>query len=145
MAAVLHKWTSQFWADLGERVVATFLGALLTALTVTQTTPIDWTDYTAVWTILGVPTVFALIKGLLANLTSPESGASLLPSPPGPEIDEAGATDVLYALGIALIVLTVVLLVTTLLKVFVVSWLVLIVLAVVGFFLLFWRGGGVHL
>ena len=69
-----------------------------------------------------------------------------MPPPAGPEVvDERGATDILYALGIALVVLAVILLVTTLLKVFVVSWVVLIVLAVLGFFLLFWRGSGVRL
>lgn len=63
----------------------------------------------------------------------------------GPVRGEAGAVDILYAAGAALVLLAIVLLVTTLLKAFVVSWLVIIVLAVVGLFLLFWRGGGVRL
>lgn len=80
------KWTRAFWVDLGERVVATFLGALLTTLLLVNSTPVDWADGQAVWTVLGVPTLVALIKGLLANLADPESGASLVPAPPGPVV-----------------------------------------------------------
>lgn len=80
----MSKWSKTFWVDLTERVGATFLGALLTVLTVTGSTPIDWNDAQVVWTILGVPTAVSLIKGLLANLADPESGASLAPHPPGP-------------------------------------------------------------
>jgi hypothetical protein len=83
-----RKWSGAFWADLGERVVATFLGAVLTALLLVEGTPLDWSDGSAVWTVLGVPTLVALIKGLLANLANPESGASALPSPPGPEVED---------------------------------------------------------
>lgn len=82
----MNKWSKAFWVDLAERVGATFLGALLTVLTVTGSTPVDWTDGTVVWTILGVPTLVSLIKGLLANLADAESGASLVPAPPGPEV-----------------------------------------------------------
>jgi hypothetical protein len=141
------KWTKKFAVDLAERVFATFLGALTTALALVEGTPIDWSDGQAVWTVLGVPVVFALIKGLLANLAAPETGASLIPeAPPGPKVNpDNGATDILYAAGAALVLLAVVLLVTTLLKAFVVSWIVIIVFAVVGLFLLFWRSGGVRL
>lgn len=82
----MNKWSTRFFADLAERVGATFLGALLTAMTVTGGTPVDWSDGKVIWAILGVPTLFSLIKGLLANLGDPESGASLLPAPPGPEV-----------------------------------------------------------
>jgi hypothetical protein len=75
-----------FARDLGERVAATFLGALLTVLTVTGSTSVDWSDGAVVWAILGVPTLTSLVKGLLAHLASPESGASALPAPEGPEI-----------------------------------------------------------
>lgn len=139
----MNKWSKSFWVDLAERVGATFVGALLALITTAANTSIEWDNPAYFWPILGVPTVVSLLKGLLANLAAPETGASLVPnSPPGPEVrDEFGATDILYALGIALLVLAVALLVTTLLKVFVVSWVVLIVLAVVGGFLIFWRGG----
>lgn len=84
----MNKWSKTFVVDLAERVVATFIGALLTVLTVTGSTPVNWSDGAVVWTILGVPTVVALLKGLLANLGDPESGASLVPHPPGPEVQE---------------------------------------------------------
>lgn len=83
----MTKWSKRFWADLAERVASTFLGALLTALTVVGSTPVDWTDAQVVWTILGLPTLVAVIKGLLGNLANPDSGASLLPAPPGPEVE----------------------------------------------------------
>lgn len=82
----VNKWSKRYFADLAERVGATSIGALLTVLTVTGSTPVDWSDAKIVWTILGVPTAVALLKGILANLGDPESGASLLPSPPGPDV-----------------------------------------------------------
>lgn len=62
------KWGKAFWADLAERVGSTLVGALLGVFTLTGTTPIDWSDGKVVWTILGVPTVVSLLKGLLSNL-----------------------------------------------------------------------------
>jgi hypothetical protein len=62
------KWGKKYWVDLGERVGFTFIGALLGALTVTGTTPIDWSDEDVMWAILGVPTLTSLLKGLLVNL-----------------------------------------------------------------------------
>lgn len=79
------KWNARFWQDLGERVLATFLGALLSTALVTGTTGIDWSDGKVVWLTLGVPTLVSLVKGLLANLANGETGASLLPEP-GPEV-----------------------------------------------------------
>lgn len=79
----MNKWSKRFWSDLAERVGATLVGALLTLLTangVANLTP------ELAWTILGVPTLVSLLKGLLANLTNPESGASALPAPPGPDV-----------------------------------------------------------
>lgn len=139
--ATTNKWSKAFFVDLGERVGATFLGALLTVFTATETTPLDWTDGQAVWTLLGVPVLFALIKGLLANIKDPESGASFVNAPPGPVlVDEAGVSSILGALGIGLLVLGVILLFTTLLKVFVVAWAVIIAAIVIGIVLLYLDG-----
>lgn len=85
--AASTKWDKAFLADLLERVGSTFLGALLTVLTVTGSTLVDWSNGQVVWAILGVPTLVSLVKGLLANLANGESGASALPSPPGPQVD----------------------------------------------------------
>lgn len=93
MTPYSSKWSKAFAADLGERVFSTFLGALLGALTIVTATPVDWTDGKAMWAILGVPTAVSLIKGLLANLADGESGASLLPAPPGPEVNEPQPAD----------------------------------------------------
>jgi hypothetical protein len=82
------KWSGEFFADLTERVVATFLGALLTVVALTEGTPLDWSNGQVVWTVLGVPTAVSLIKGLLANMANGESGASALPAPPGPEVND---------------------------------------------------------
>lgn len=136
-----NKWSSGFWVDLGERVGATFLGALATALALVEGTPIDWSDGQAVWTVLGVPVVFALIKGLLANLKDSESGASLVNAPPGPVVED-GVTNLLYAAGVALLLLALLLLVLKVAAAVAVSWLVVVIVAVVGVFLLFWGGRG---
>lgn len=85
----MNKWSKNFWIDLAERVGATLVGAFLTALTVTGATPVDWTDGKVVWAILGVPTLVALLKGLLANLGDPSTGASLVPaSAHGPNVND---------------------------------------------------------
>lgn len=72
------KWGSKFWTDLAERVGATFIGALLAMLTLANQTPVDWTDAEAVWIVLGLPTVVALLKGLLINLKGPDPSPSLV-------------------------------------------------------------------
>lgn len=87
MTRTPNKWDREFAADLAERVGATFLGALTTALVATGTDAVDWTDGKIVWAILGVPTLFSLIKGLSANIANGDSGASLLPVPPGPDVN----------------------------------------------------------
>ena len=84
------KWSRTFWADLAERVGATAIGALIGALSgawagVFPSDPAVW------WSVVGVPTLFSLLKGLSANMKNPESGPSLLPAPPAPEIPEAPA------------------------------------------------------
>lgn len=138
----MSKWNKQFFADLAERVGATFLGALLAVLTLTSTTPVDWSDAQVVWTVLGVPTVTSLIKGLLANMAYPGSGASAVANPPGPAVNEGGYA-VLGGLGLALVVLAVLLTVLTLLKVAVISWIAIVVVLVIGLALIFVdRGSG---
>lgn len=86
-AAPDSKWSRAFWADLGERVGTTFLYGLVTLISMDNVLEgPDWN--TTLWPILVVPTALSLIKGLLANMKDPESGASLLPAPPGPVIEE---------------------------------------------------------
>jgi hypothetical protein len=38
--------------------------------------------------VIGVPVVVSLLKGIMANLANPESGPSLLPSPPAPDVQD---------------------------------------------------------
>ena len=88
LPAKVSKWSATFWEDLLERVGATAIGALVTALVG------DWSgvipsDPRVWWTVVGLPTLLSLLKGLMANLANPESGPSLLPSPPAPKIPEA--------------------------------------------------------
>jgi hypothetical protein len=80
------KWSKTYWADLAERVAATFVGALIAMLTADGTgvvsgNPRQW------WLIVGLPTVLSLLKGLAANLAHPDSGPSVLPAPPAPEVE----------------------------------------------------------
>lgn len=84
MVAKTKKWAKSFWVDLAERVGATALGALLTLLTMDAQFPnLGWDR---LWPVLVLPTLIAAIKGLLANLASPGSGASLVPPPEGPQV-----------------------------------------------------------
>jgi hypothetical protein len=84
---VRNKWSKAFWVDFLERVGATFVGALITLVTMDNILEgPDWN--TVLWPIVVVPTLLAVLKGLLANVKDPESGASLLNHPPGPEVQE---------------------------------------------------------
>lgn len=74
----MKKWTAKFWGDLAERVGATVIGALLGMLTGSATGAIP-NDPKAWWVVIGIPTATSLLKGLLANMAVPETGASLLP------------------------------------------------------------------
>lgn len=96
----MNKWGKLFWIDLGERVGATFLGALLAMFTLDMNTPVDWGDPKAVWIVLGVPTLVSLIKGLLGNLASPVSGASLVPANDGGPVVSGPARGQLGQYGI---------------------------------------------
>lgn len=73
----MDKWGKKYWTDLAERVGSTFVGALLGAITVTGTTPVDWSDEKVVWAILGVPTMVSLLKGLLVNFGGDAPTASV--------------------------------------------------------------------
>jgi hypothetical protein len=87
----MSKWSGRYWADLGERVASTEIAVLLTVLVTTGVTNVDWSDSKYVVTTLVVPPIVTLLKGLLANLANPESGASLLPAPPqgpGPDVQD---------------------------------------------------------
>ena len=72
------KWSKAFWQDLAERVGATAIGALLAVITGSQTGAIP-NDPAVWWTVVGVPSLVSLLKGLLANMAAPETGASALP------------------------------------------------------------------
>lgn len=80
------KWSKTYWADLGERVAASFLGGVLALLGTAGSTPLDWNDPALLWPVVGLPTAFSLVKGLLANLKGSDSGPSLLPAPPAPDV-----------------------------------------------------------
>jgi hypothetical protein len=82
------KWSKTFWSDLAERVGATAVGALLAVVAGSQSGAIP-NDPAVWWSVIGVPVVVSLLKGLLANLSSPESGPSLLPAPPAPKVAPA--------------------------------------------------------
>lgn len=81
------QWSKQFWADLGERVAATFIATLIPLYVATENAfRLDWTtDLEIAASAAGL----SLLKGLAANLAHPDSGPSLLPAPPAPEIDPA--------------------------------------------------------
>jgi len=86
-AVVSEKWGGGYWRDLGERVAATFIGALITLITMDNI--LEGPDWDTLWPILVLPTLLSLLKGLLANLASPMTGASVLPHPPGPVMDDS--------------------------------------------------------
>lgn len=81
------KWSRTFWADLAERVGATAIGALIAVLAGSSAGAIP-NDPAVWWSVIGVPTVVSLLKGIMANLANPESGPSLLPSPPAPDVQD---------------------------------------------------------
>lgn len=81
------KWSSTYWADLGERVASSAIGGILTmlGLSVVDLLSSSWQAWLAV---VGIPTLTSFLKGLLANLKDSESGPSMLPAPPAPVVDE---------------------------------------------------------
>ncbi len=85
------KWSGPFWADLFERVGSVAVYGLITALTTVNVSDLDWDQ---AWAIIVLPTVLSFLKGLLANMKDPDSGASLLSAPPGPVLEDAAGHDV---------------------------------------------------
>jgi hypothetical protein len=81
------KWSKTYWADLAERVGATAVGALL-AVVAGSTSGAIPNDPAVWWSVVGVPVVVSLLKGLLANMVDDESGPSLLPAPPAPDVQD---------------------------------------------------------
>ena len=73
----MSKWNAEYWKDLGERVLASAIGGVLTMLGLTygdllSSTPEAWA------TVVLIPAGTSLLKGLLANLNSGEASASLV-------------------------------------------------------------------
>lgn len=83
---VANKWSKNFWLDLLERVGTTFLYGLIALLTTENL--VESLTAEAAWTIVLLPTLLSALKGLLANMADAESGASALPHPPGPDVQE---------------------------------------------------------
>jgi hypothetical protein len=80
-----NRWSRTYWTDLGERVGATFIATLIPLYVATSNAfQLDWTtDLEIAASAAGL----SLLKGLAANLANPDSGPSLLPSPPAPEVE----------------------------------------------------------
>lgn len=75
-------YSTAFLKDLAERVVSTFLQALIPALGLSSLHDGDGFDVTSVdWstglTVAAGAAFLALVKGVIAGLTSPDTGASL--------------------------------------------------------------------
>jgi hypothetical protein len=79
------KWSGAYFSDLAERVGSVVIYGLVTWFTLAGTTSLDVDQ---LWPAVVLPAVLSLLKGLLANMATPESGASLLPAPPGPVIED---------------------------------------------------------
>lgn len=83
----MSKWNRTFLADLGERTASTAGYGAITMLTADASgaisgNPQQW------WLVVGLPTALCVLKGLLANMSAPASGASLLAAPPAVNVNE---------------------------------------------------------
>lgn len=76
------KWNKTYLADLAERVVSTFIVTLI-PMWVTAGN-VAHLDFVNALEVAGSAAGLSLLKGLLANMVTPESGPSALPSPPAP-------------------------------------------------------------
>lgn len=81
----MNKWSSTYFADLAERVASTAIYGVITMLTADASGAVSG-NAKQWWVIVGLPTALSVLKGVLANLGDPESGPSLLPSPPAPDV-----------------------------------------------------------
>lgn len=84
----MTKWNRRYFQDLAERVGSTAIYGLIAVLSgnasgAIPNEPVVW------WTVIGLPTVLCALKGLAANMRTPETGASLLPAP-GDDVAPAG-------------------------------------------------------
>ena len=84
-----QKWSASFWADWGERVLAVLLYTTIGFITTLAQTGLSLENlWPAVGTAILLPVLLSALKGLLANVANPESGASVLSPPPGPVLTE---------------------------------------------------------
>ncbi|MBO9523409.1 MAG: hypothetical protein J7518_17915 [Nocardioidaceae bacterium] len=74
-----NKWSRHYFADLAERVGTTTIYGLIAVLTGDATGAVS-NDPKVWWTVVGLPTVLSVLKGVLSNLADDETGPSLLPS-----------------------------------------------------------------
>ena len=86
-----NKWSKTYFADLAERVGATFVVTLI-PMWVTAGN-VAHLDFVNALEVAGSAAGLSLLKGLLANLADPGSGPSLLPAPPAPPVSETPAVD----------------------------------------------------
>jgi hypothetical protein len=107
---VKSKWSKAFWRDLGERVASTFIASFIPVyVAAANVAHLDWVNAVE---ISGTAAGLSLLKGLAANLASPESGPSLLSPPPGPvetDAPDRGAVDALFLVAVAVLVVVVLL------------------------------------
>lgn len=71
------KWSKKFWRNLGERVGTTAIYGAIAVLT----TSVSEVNAALVWTVVGLPTCLAFLKGLAGNMkngTADEPTASLI-------------------------------------------------------------------
>lgn len=81
----MSKWNRQYVRDLAERVVAAGIGGALALIPVDVATTLT---PELVYAVVGVPMLFSLAKGLLANLATGDDytpSASLLDVSSNPE------------------------------------------------------------